>query len=123
MPTLPSSFFPPSPAHAIMYVLRVVSAAEHGLKPPGIEPQPTELVSAPWKLVVLDSMETSTMLLASLTKSQDKFLVCIRPHLAAGTAWNEAVATLDDMARRGSDVRKLPKGKGKDKRKKDDDDG
>ena len=46
------------------------------------------------------------------------------------TAWTEATVTLDDLARsqgvvdlalRGSDARKLPKDKGKGKRKKDDD--
>ena len=76
------------------------------------------------------------MFVARLTKNQDKFLVRFRPHLAARTAWNEATATLDDLARpqgppfeilvdlapMGSDVRKLPKGNGKGTGKKDDDD-
>ena len=39
------------------------------------------------------------MFVARLTKRQDKFLVRIRPHLAARAAWNEAISTLDDLAR------------------------
>ena len=70
--------------------------------------------------------------MARLIKNQDKFLVRIRPHLSARKAWNEAMATVDELARSqgppievladlaptGSDVRKIPKGKGKE----DDDD-
>ena len=67
------------------------------------------------------------MYVARLTKKQDKYLVRIRPHLAARVAWHEAITALDGLARSqgppleimvvlassGSDVRKLPKGKGK----------
>ena len=74
------------------------------------------------------------MFVARRTKNQVKFLVRIRPHLSARKAWNEAIATFDDMARSqgrpcevladlapmGSDVRKIPNGKGKGKGKKDD---
>ena len=66
------------------------------------------------------------MFVARLTKSQEKLLVRIRPHLAARAECNEATATFDDLARShgapfetlvdlapmGLDVRKLPKDKG-----------
>ena len=43
---------------------------------------------------------------ARLTKKQGKFLVLIRPHLAARLAWNEATSTLDDLASiRGATIR------------------